>query len=98
MAKISVKDVEKIAGLANLRFTGEEKEKFRGQLEQMVSYVEKLNELDTTSIEPTFAVQHGGTALREDEVKPSLSRDEVLKNAPSKSHEFFRVPKVIERE
>jgi aspartyl-tRNA(Asn)/glutamyl-tRNA(Gln) amidotransferase subunit C len=98
MAQITVKDVEKIAGLANLRFTDEEKEKFRGQLEQMVSYVEKLNELDTTNIEPTFAVQHEGTALREDEVKSSLSRDEALKNAPSQAHGFFRVPKVIERE
>ena len=98
MAQITVKNVEKIAGLANLRFTDEEKEKFRGQLEQMVSYVEKLNELDTTGIEPTFAVQHGGTALREDKAKPSLARDEVLKNAPSKAHGFFRVPKVIERD
>jgi aspartyl-tRNA(Asn)/glutamyl-tRNA(Gln) amidotransferase subunit C len=98
MAKITDQDVEKIAQLAKLKFTQSEKEFYRHHLEEIISYVEKLNELDTEDVDPTFSVQHQKQPLRPDEVKPSLPRDEVLKNAPSQANGFFRVPKVISQD
>lgn len=98
MAKITDRDVEKIAALAKLRFDPSEKESYRVHLQEIVSYVEKLNELDTEGVDPTFSVQHRKQALRPDEVRPSLPREEALKNAPSQAHGFFRVPKVIRTE
>ena len=95
MAEIAIGDVEKIATLAKLRFSDDEKETYRAQLQNIITYVEKLNELDTEGVEPTFAVQHTDAVLREDEVKSSLSRDEALANAPARVHGYFRVPKVI---
>ena len=94
--KINKEDVDKIAGLAKLTFTDEEKESFRGNLEEIVSYVEKLNELDTEAVEPTYYIQDAGNAFREDVVQPSLSQEDALANAPGKAHGFFRVPKIIE--
>ena len=66
-----------------------------GQRMDGIALIEKLNELDTEGVEPTFAVQHTDAVLREDEVKSSLSRDEALANAPAQVHGYFRVPKVI---
>jgi len=94
--KITREDVDKIASLAKLTFTDEEKESFRGHLEEIVSYVEKLNELETESVEPTYYIQEPGNAFRKDEIRPSLSQEEALANAPGKAHGFFRVPKVIQ--
>jgi aspartyl-tRNA(Asn)/glutamyl-tRNA(Gln) amidotransferase subunit C len=93
--RVTISDVEKIAGLAKLSVTGEEKAKFRGQLEEMLDYVEKLNELDTDGVEPTFFVQHGTESLRPDQVTESLPRDEALQNAPASTLGFFKVPKII---
>ena len=92
---VSKGDVEKIAKLAKLRFSEAEKEAMRAHLDQILTYAEKLNELDTRDVEPTFSVQQSGDAMREDGVKPSLSEDAVLRNAPDQAHGFFRVPKVI---
>lgn len=95
MAKITDQDVEKIAALAKLRFSKTERESYRVHLQEIISYVEKLNELDTESVDPTFSVQHRKQALRSDIVKTSLPQEEALKNAPAQSRGFFRVPKVI---
>ncbi len=73
----------------------EEKAKYRLQMDAMLDYVAKLNELDTENVEPTFYVQHPAEGLREDRVAESLPREEVLKNAPAHTLGFFRVPKVI---
>ena len=94
--RVSKKDVEKVATLSRLYFSEEEKEKFRFQLEQILTYVEQLNELNTENVEPTYFVQHTGDAMREDQVRASLPREEVLRNAPAKAHGFVRVPKVIQ--
>lgn len=93
--EISKKDVEHVARLARLRLTGEEKEKFGKQLNQILGYVEKLNELDTEKVEPTSHVVPLKNVLREDEVKPSLPVEEVLSNAPDKKGKYFKVPKII---
>ncbi len=94
--KISRKDVEHVARLARLRLTEEEKEKFGRQLNQILEYVEKLNELDTENVEPASHVVPLKNVLREDEVSPSLPVEEVLSNAPEKKGRYFKVPRIIE--
>jgi aspartyl-tRNA(Asn)/glutamyl-tRNA(Gln) amidotransferase subunit C len=89
-------DVEHIAHLARLRLTPEEKAKFGAQLNSILTYVEKLNELDTAGVEPTSHVLALSDVMREDKVRISLSRDEALMNAPDRSDDFYRVPKIIE--
>ncbi|MCL4475269.1 MAG: Asp-tRNA(Asn)/Glu-tRNA(Gln) amidotransferase subunit GatC [Nitrospirae bacterium] len=89
-------DVEHIAHLARLRLSEEEKEKFGVQLSSILTYVEKLNELDTSGVEPTSHVLAIGNVMREDALRPSLSTDEALRNAPDRADDFYRVPKIIE--
>ena len=92
---VTIKDVEHIAKLARLEFTEAEKEKFTYQLNQILAHIEKLNELDTTNVEPLSQVIELKNVFRKDEVKPSYPREEMLKNAPAKTEKFFKVPKVI---
>jgi aspartyl-tRNA(Asn)/glutamyl-tRNA(Gln) amidotransferase subunit C len=92
---VTKKDVEYIAELAKLKFKDEELEKFTEQLNEILAYVEKLNELDTTNVEPLSHPVEGSNVFREDNVKPSIDREEALKNAPDRSELFFKVPKVI---
>ena len=93
---VTLKDVEHIAELARLKFSEEELESFTHQLNQILEYVEKLNELDTENVEPLSHPVEGNNAFREDELKPSINREEALKNAPDSDDEFFKVPKVID--
>ncbi|MEX2115663.1 MAG: Asp-tRNA(Asn)/Glu-tRNA(Gln) amidotransferase subunit GatC [Bacteroidota bacterium] len=92
---VTVKDVEHIAKLARLEFSEEEKKKFTHQLNQILEYVEKLNKIDTTNVEPLSQVIDLSNRFREDVVKPGLTAEEALKNAPAKTDRFFKVPKVI---
>ncbi len=92
---VTIKDVEYIANLARLEFKEEEKEKFTEQFNRILEYMNKLNELDTTNVEPLYHVIDIKNVFREDIVKPSYPREEILKNAPSKTEYFFKVPKVI---
>ena len=94
---ITIKDVEHIAKLAKLEFTDAEKEKFTHQLNQILEYMEQMNKLDTSRVEPLSHVIELSNVFRVDEVKQGVSTEEALKNAPSKTEEFFKVPKVIER-
>jgi len=92
---VTIKDVEHIAQLAKLEFTDAEKEKFTHQLNQILEYVEQMNKLDTSNVEPLSHVIELSNVFRADEVKQGVSTEEALKNAPSKTEEFFKVPKVI---
>ncbi len=92
---ISIQDVEHVASLAKLSFTDEEKRKLAAELNEILNYMEQLNSLDTTSVEPLSQVIDAGSVLREDEHRKGLDRADALKNAPAHSEEFFRVPKVI---
>jgi aspartyl-tRNA(Asn)/glutamyl-tRNA(Gln) amidotransferase subunit C len=92
---VTIKDVEHIAALARLEFSDDEKEKFTHQLNDILQYIEKLNELDTSKVEPLSHVIELSNVFREDVVKPSISAEEALKNAPAKIDTFFKVPKVI---
>ena len=94
--KIDKDTLAKIAHLARLEFDEKDAEKMMQDMSNMVSFVEKLNEVDTTGIEPLTTMSHEINSLREDEVKPHLDHDAALKNAPKKDADFFRVPKVME--
>ncbi len=92
---ITRKDVEYIAQLARLRFKDEELENFTHQLNEILNYVEKLNELDTTNVEPLNHPVENVNVFRSDELKPSVQTEAALKNAPDRTDDFFKVPKVI---
>jgi len=94
--KITKKEVEHVAKLARLALKDEEAEQLTRQLSDILTYVEKLNELDTKDVEPTSHVLPVRNVLREDEVSGSIDRGKALVNAPDRTEEFFRVPKVIE--
>ena len=94
--KITRKEVEHVAKLARLALRDDEIDTMTAQLSNILTYVEKLNELDTKNVDPTSHVLPIKNVLREDEVRKSLERDKALGNAPDRTEEFFRVPKVIE--
>ncbi len=89
-------DIEKVARLARLELSEQEKEILGNQLEQILSYMEQLNRLDTTGIEPTSHAIPVYNAFREDETKPSLRKEGVLKLAPDQEDGHFKVPRIIE--
>ena len=96
MPKISKKDVEYVARLARLKLSETEKEAHAKQLNKILGYMDKLNQLDTTHIKPTSHVVEMQNVFREDSVTPSIPVDNAFQNAPDKKDNFFRVPKVIE--
>ena len=89
--------VDKLANLARLHFKDEEKAAIKNDLQRMIQFVEKLNELDTTGVEPLLHMSEQVNILREDEVTGSISRAEALLNAPLHDDVFFKVPKVIKK-
>ena len=92
---VTIKDVEYIASLSKLKFNEEELENYTHQLNDILTYIEKLNELDTANVEPLSHPVETQNVFREDELKPSLPTEDALKNSPDRTDEFFRVPKVI---
>jgi len=93
--KITPQEISHVANLARLQLTQEEVEAMAVQLDDILSYVTKLNELDTAAVEPTTHAISIVNAFREDEVKPSLPRDKALANGPRQNGEYFVVPRVI---
>ena len=89
--------VEKLAHLARLKFNEEEKQEIMTDLQRMISFVEKLNELNLDGVEPLLHLSDEVNVLREDEIKGSVSREDALKNAPLHDEEFIKVPKVIKK-
>lgn len=87
--------IENLAHLARLEFSEEEKTGLQKDLQSMIAFVEKLNEIDTTGVKPTLHMSNAVNVFREDEVKGSVTREEALKNAPVAHDEFFKVIKVI---
>ena len=99
--KISREDVSRVAELAYLDLTEGELEMYRAQVDDILEYIGKLNELDTANVEPMAQVladdQTADATLREDVVVPCNVAAEILKQAPDPEPPYFRVPKVIER-
>lgn len=94
--KVSRHDIEHIAKLARIDLNEDEKELFGSQLSSILDYMEKLNELDTSDIEPTSHVLSLQNVMRDDTVRESIPREDALMNAPSHTEKFYRVPKIIE--
>ncbi len=94
---ITSQEIDKLAKLSWLEFSEEEKEKLIIDFQQIIEYVEKLNELNLDEVAPTSHVLEINNVFREDEVKPSLFQEDALKNAPVSRDGFFSVPKVIKK-
>jgi aspartyl-tRNA(Asn)/glutamyl-tRNA(Gln) amidotransferase subunit C len=94
--KINRELLDKITHLARLEFDEKEAEKMIADMTAIVEWVEKLKEVDTEGVEPLTTMSYEINAVRDDEVKKHLSREQALLNAPDKDTEYFRVPKVIE--
>jgi aspartyl-tRNA(Asn)/glutamyl-tRNA(Gln) amidotransferase subunit C len=97
-APLSHEEVDRIAALANLALTDEEREKFARQLADILTYANEVSQVDTTGVPPTAHVLREETALRADEERPCLSRPDALANAPdagAREAGLFRVPRVI---
>jgi aspartyl-tRNA(Asn)/glutamyl-tRNA(Gln) amidotransferase subunit C len=95
--KIDKETVDKIAHLARLEFEAEAKDAIIKDMNNMLAFVDKLNELDTTGVEPLIYMSEEVNVLREDEVKHEITHQEALKNAPKHDSDYFKVPKVISK-
>ena len=93
---VTAEDVKKIAKLSKLDFKEEEIEKFTHQMNEILDYMQQLDEINTDDVEPLFHVIEPGNVLRDDTAGESSPREEILKNAPVKSDEFIIVPRIIE--
>lgn len=89
--------VEKLAHLSRLQFNEKEKAEIKNDLQRMIAFVEKLNELDLDNVEPLLHMSDEVNVLRDDVVKGSVSRLQALQNAPLHDEQFFKVPKVIKK-
>lgn len=94
--KIDNATVDKIAHLARLEYDAEGKEQIIKDMNNMLGFIDKLNELDTTNVEPLIYMSNEVNVLREDDVIHEITQDEGLKNAPKHDSDYFKVPKVIE--
>ena len=100
--KVSEKDVLYVAELAHLELSAAERERLERDLSNILQYIERLNELDTSDAAPMSQTllatgEEGPAAMRADELRPSLSHADALANAPATDGTYFKVPKVIER-
>jgi aspartyl-tRNA(Asn)/glutamyl-tRNA(Gln) amidotransferase subunit C len=93
--KISKEEVEHVAKLARLEITDAEKEAFSQQLSGILTYVAQLETVDTTGVDPTATVVEQTNVFRDDAVRPSLTAEEALRNAPESQDGCFVVPKII---
>ncbi|MBS1113807.1 MAG: gatC [Nitrospirae bacterium] len=94
--KIIKDEIEHIALLARLSLSEEEKEMFGSQLSSILDYIDKLNELDTSAVQPTSHVLSLHNVMRDDLPGSSITREDALSNAPVHTDKFYRVPKIIE--
>ena len=94
--KVTQQDLDTVASLSRLRISDEERGEVLAQLDKFLTYVENLQQLDTSNVEPTTYALPMKNVFRADEVKPSLDRELALSNAPLKEDGYFKVPRVLE--
>ena len=94
--KLNRKEVEHVALLSRLELSEQELDKFTGQLDAILEYIDVLNQVDTSAVEPMAHVLEIRNVMRSDEVQPSLPREAALQNAPDAEDGFFKVPKIVE--
>jgi aspartyl-tRNA(Asn)/glutamyl-tRNA(Gln) amidotransferase subunit C len=95
---IDMATVDRVATLAKLSFTEPEKIKIQQELNKIVAFFDKLNEVDTEGIEPLIFMTDEINAFREDNPRIEITKEEALANAPQKNSDYFKVPKFLERE
>ena len=95
-AKITIAEVEHVARLARLELSADEKQRMRSQLDAILTYIDKLRQLDTEGVEPTTHAIPILNVMREDEVRPCFAVADMLANAPERDGDLFRVPKILE--
>jgi aspartyl-tRNA(Asn)/glutamyl-tRNA(Gln) amidotransferase subunit C len=95
MANVDI-DVKYVAHLARLSLSAEEEQKIGAQLGNILGYIEKLKEVDVTGVEPTAHAFPLVNVTRPDEMRPSISHEDALRNAPAKANGLFMVPKIVE--
>ena len=98
LMEVTSEMIDRLAHLAKLKFSEEEKKELKTDLERMIEFVEKLKEVDTAGAEPLLHITDAENVLREDEVKQTITKQEALLNAPMTDNNFFIVPKVIKKE
>lgn len=89
-------DVKYVANLARIALSPDEEKKISAQINDILGYIEKLKELDVANVEPTAHAVPLINVFRADEIRPSISNEEALRNAPSKANGLFLVPKIVE--
>ena len=94
---ITNKLIQDIAALAKLEFDEQSGEQMKADLEKIIGFVDKLNEIDTEGVEPLIYLSEEVNVLREDEIKAVVSQVEALKNAPEKDSDYFKVPTVLKK-
>ena len=92
---VTTKDIEYVAHLAKLKLSDEEKERLVGQMGDIVEFANKISELDTDGVNPTNHILEVKNVFREDELKESYSREDILKNAPAKEAGCIVVPSIV---
>ena len=95
--KIKEETVQQIAHLARLKFEGDEVKSIQQDLSNMIDFMDKLNELDTSNVEPLVFMSEEINVLREDVAEETITVAEALKNAPKKDSDYFRIPKVLDK-
>ena len=95
MTKISSSDVRKVAKLARLELPEDQIETYTKQIEEILSYVDQLQEIDTINIPPTTRAVEVINSMREDKVEVKFSREDILNQAPNREGDFYRVPKIL---
>jgi aspartyl-tRNA(Asn)/glutamyl-tRNA(Gln) amidotransferase subunit C len=95
--KISEEIVDHIAHLSRLEFEGDKKQAILKDMENIISFMDKLSEVDTNNVEPLIFMNEEYNNLREDIAKVTVTQDEALKNAPKKDSDYFRIPKVLDK-
>lgn len=96
--KISLDEIRHLAHLARLEFKEEEMKSMQGDMDKILGFVDKINELDLEGVEPLVYLSEERNVLRKDQAETLITKDEALKNAPDKDSDYFRVPKVLKRE
>lgn len=95
--KISEEIVDHIAHLSRLEFEGDKKKAILKDMENIISFMDKLSEVDTNNVEPLIFMNEEYNNLREDVANLTVTQDEALKNAPKKDSDYFRIPKVLDK-
>lgn len=95
--KIDISEIERLAELSRLRLNNEEKNAAREDMERIIGFIDKLQQVDTTGIEPLVHVNNHVNVLRDDVESQSVNKEDALKNSPSHDSDFFKIPKVLKK-